>query len=107
MCQIIFIPVRLTLPLSQLSHSPAQITRPPQLLCPDHLAERADFKAILQKEVAAHKLVYDDPWSCVKKIYHEVSKHAHENTEPIVLDRRYFTPNELVVLTAFFRVQEK
>jgi hypothetical protein len=73
----------------------------------DHLAERADFKAILQKEVAAHKLVYDEAWSCVKNIYHEVSKHAHGNTEPILLDRRCFTPNELVVLTAFFRLQEK
>jgi len=73
----------------------------------DHLAEREDFQAILQEEVAAHKLVYDDVWSCVKKIYHEVSKHAHGNTEPIVLDRRYYTPNELVVLTAFFRLQEK
>jgi hypothetical protein len=73
----------------------------------DNLAELSEFKDILQDEVAKHKLVYLEAWRCVAKIYHEVSKHAHGNTEPILLERRYFTASELVVLISFFRLQEK
>jgi hypothetical protein len=73
----------------------------------DKLAKLSDFKDILQDEVAKHKLAYLEAWRCVDKIYHEASKHAHGNTEPILLERRYFTASELVVLISFFRLQEK
>lgn len=35
------------------------------------------------------------------KIYPEVSKHAHGNTEPILLERRYYTAFELMALISF------
>ena len=64
----------------------------------DILAKGSDFNNILKNEVDKHKLVYADAKRRVNKIYHEVSKHAHGNTEPILLGRRYFTAFELVVL---------
>jgi hypothetical protein len=70
------------------------------------LARSSEFKGILQEEVDKRKLVPKDAWACVDKIYHEVSKHAHGNSEPIQLDKGMFTPNELVVLISFFRLQQ-
>jgi len=68
----------------------------------DILAKGSDFNNILKNEVDKHKLVYADAKRRVNKIYHEVSKHAHGNTEPIRLERRYYTASELVVLISFF-----
>jgi hypothetical protein len=71
------------------------------------LARRSDFNEILLEEVDKRKLVLKDVWACVDKIYHEVSKHAHGNREPIQLKVEEFTKNELVVLISFFRLQKK
>ena len=73
----------------------------------DNLAKRSDFNNILKNGVGKHKLVYADARRCVNKVYHGVSKHAHGNTEPIPLERRYYTASELVLLISFFRLQEK
>jgi hypothetical protein len=71
------------------------------------LARRSHFNEILLEEVDKHKLVLKDVWACVDNIYHEVSKHAHGNREPIQLNMGMFTRNELVVLISFFRLQQK
>jgi len=71
------------------------------------LAERADFKAILQEEVERRNLVFTDVQDCVAGIYGVVSKHPHGSTATIWLNENVFTPRELVVLISFFRLQDK
>jgi hypothetical protein len=71
------------------------------------LAGRSEFTEILLKEVDKYKLVLNDVWACVDRIYHDVSKHARGNREPIQLNMGLFTRNELVVLISFFRLQQK
>jgi hypothetical protein len=71
------------------------------------LAQRPDFKKILQAEVANRKLVLKDVEACVPNIYHEVSKHAHGNTGVIELNRDEYTVNELAALVSFFRLQKQ
>ena len=73
----------------------------------EDLAERSDFKNILQNEVDKQKLVYADAWRCVNKICRKASKHADRNNMPILLERCYFTVPELVELISFLRLQEK
>jgi len=70
----------------------------------DQLVERSGFKEILQEVVDKHKPVPKDIRMSVDTIYHEVSKHANGNCEPIRLKEGDYTAGEMVVLTSFFRL---
>jgi hypothetical protein len=60
----------------------------------DALAILPDFENIMKKEVASKKLVTKDVERCVKCLYHEVSKHAHGNTNDITIREEDYIPNQ-------------
>ncbi|KAG0642231.1 hypothetical protein HOY80DRAFT_1037253 [Tuber brumale] len=51
----------------------------------DKIPKLERFKAVLNGEVEASRLVYEDVETCVCHVYHEVSKHTHGNNSTIII----------------------
>lgn len=64
------------------------------------------FAKVYEEEIARRKLTKIDVDSCRKRIYHELSKHAHGNQGVITIRSKNFTPNELVAVVSYYKMQD-
>jgi len=71
------------------------------------LAETTEFEDILLEEAGKRLLAMKDVKNCLNNIYPEVCMRAHGNDTLITLKEGEFSEGEMVVLIAFFRLQDK
>lgn len=72
----------------------------------DALAATREFCTVYADEIAARMLALQDVERCRKNIYHELSKHAHGNEGTILIGRMDFTPNEVVAVVSYYKMQD-
>lgn len=69
------------------------------------LARTSKFQQILSRVVGDRGLVYEDVRDRAKRLYDEVSKHAHGNDQQIIVRAKDFTPNECGALITYLLLQ--
>ncbi|KAL0633277.1 hypothetical protein Q9L58_007830 [Maublancomyces gigas] len=72
----------------------------------DALASTDAFGEIYMLEISTRKLIMRDVERCRKNIYHELSKHAHGNEGTILIRRQDFTPEEVVAVLSYYKLQD-
>lgn len=72
----------------------------------DAIAKIPAFAEIYDGEIAHRKLTKTDVDRCRKRIYHELSKHAHGNQGVIMIRSNRFTPNELGAVVSYYKMQD-
>ncbi|KAG0137681.1 hypothetical protein HOY82DRAFT_588917 [Tuber indicum] len=71
------------------------------------LAATEKFEEILKAVADDRGLVHDHVWDRARRLYDEVSKHAHGNDKMITIRAKDFTPAECAALVAYMSMQKK
>ncbi|KAG0642238.1 hypothetical protein HOY80DRAFT_1107981, partial [Tuber brumale] len=71
------------------------------------MAKQQGFKTALNCVVQERGLVLGEVVTCVRNVYHELSKHAHGNNGTIVIRHEDHTRNEVAALVTIFKAQRQ